>query len=144
MSVLAVAPDDLGVRAHLHARLDLAHAGGLERARALDLDDAHAADADRLHARVVAEDGDGDPLLAGRVPDRVVLGHRDLAAVDLQRHRALGQAGGAGLGGLRDEGRVHAGASPWGTKEGVFEPQRRNAVRGHVTLVGPTACAVVT
>ena len=75
----------------LHAVLAGADAsGGVDTGA--DVDDAHAADADRVVALVMAENGDLDPRVLRRLPDRRALRHGDLAAVDRQ-------ADGADLGG---------------------------------------------
>ncbi len=75
-----------GLRVHDHAVLDRRRAARLQLRDPLDLDQAHAAGADRLaELGLVAEDGDLDVAVLGRVDQHQVLGRRDLAAVDRER-----------------------------------------------------------
>ena len=73
-----------GVGADLHALGDRHRAGGGQVLRAFHLDDADAAGADGLQPLDVAQRGDADAGLAGRVQDRGALGNFDGDVVDGQ------------------------------------------------------------
>src|SRR6202011_4051204 len=68
-----------------HPVLDRGGARGLELRDPLDLDEAHPASADRAaELRLVAEVGDLDVALLGRVDEHLALRRADLATVDRQ------------------------------------------------------------
>jgi hypothetical protein len=77
-----------------HAVLDRGRAGGLGLRHALDLHEAHAAGAHGLaELGLVAEVGDLDVAVLGRVHEHRALRGTDLAAVDLEVDLALLGAG---------------------------------------------------
>jgi hypothetical protein len=82
--------DALGLRVDDHAVAHSGRAAGLELGDALDLDQAHAACADGLaELGLVAEDGDLDVAVLGRVDEHRVRGRGDLDAVDREGDHAL-------------------------------------------------------
>ena len=70
---------------HLHPFPDLRTARGHVKAHALHVDDAHAARAGQAQVGMVAEPGDADPQLLGRLHDRRAGIDLEWRVVDLQR-----------------------------------------------------------
>ena len=133
-------PDPLGVRAHLHAGLDRARAGGHEHARALDLDDAHPARVHRREVLGVAQRRRVHARGAAGVQDRRALGHADRSR-RRSRGRSVRGGGSSGTALMRSPPaeqaeRARSPTGPRSRPSGRARRSRRPASRRDVLRAG--------